>query len=388
MATVIALTLGYGTGDMNDPRGVYGAELRSRPAFLATILDAMKGRMPELSAAQPGSRNLLTDVEDISVGNAEDHRVLSGVTVVLPATPAAGAVEQRGGAPGTRETDALDPAGFVEDIHAIVLAGGSVFGLDAAGSVTSRLAARGVGFRYGMQPIPCPIVPAAILFDLMNGGTKDFVDDPPYGELGRQALAAAGKNFALGNSGAGLGAIAGRVKGGLGSASIVWEGFTVGALVAVNSFGSPFNPRDGVLWSEPFRIGSEFGQAAGHARDPSSDPVWAATKREAAMVAAGQNTTIGVVATDASLSKTELRRLAIMAADGLARAIRPVHSPFDGDTVFALSTRRRPLTEPRPLTLGAIGTLAADTLARAVGRAIWEAQPVAGWPAYRHSKGA
>jgi len=350
------------------------------------LLDWVIRRIEPLPLARPGPLNLITDVAGLTVGNAEDRRIVTGVTVVVPDEPAVAAVEQRGGAPGTRETDALDPVAYVDEIHAIVLAGGSVFGLDAASGVTSALAARGIGFRYGTQPIPCPVVPAAILFDLMNGGDKDFAAAPPYHELGRRALAAAATAFDLGNAGAGLGAIAGRLKGGLGSASIVLEDLTVGALVAVNSHGSAVNPATGALWAEPFRIGDEFGHVQDHARATPGHPVWAGTKREAAMIAAGENTTIAVVATDAALTKAETRRLAIMAADGLARAIRPVHSPFDGDTVFAVATAARPLTEPRAVTLAALGTLAADALARAVGRALWESTAIPGWPAYQPSR--
>jgi L-aminopeptidase/D-esterase-like protein len=331
---------------------------------------------------EPGPANLITDVAGLAVGNAGDAGILTGVTVVLPDRMAVAAVEQRGGAPGTREMDALKPASLVEGLHAVVLSGGSVFGLDAAGAVVTALAARGVGFRFGTQPHPCPVVPSAILFDLTNGGDKAWGPEAPYRRLGRAALDAAGPSFALGNAGAGLGATAGAFKGGLGSASVVVGGYTVGALVAVNCFGSVVNPADGRLWAEPSMLSRDGPPPepvrldhAAH-RHPA---IWAGSKASRG-AAAGQNTTIAVVATDAVLSKADAARFAIMAADGLPRAIRPVHSPFDGDTVIALATGRVGLADPAPLTLASLGTAAADTLARAVARGVLAALPVPGWP--------
>ncbi|MGI9463982.1 MAG: P1 family peptidase, partial [Aestuariivirgaceae bacterium] len=207
----------------------------------------------------PGPKNLITDVAGIKVGNAEDKAALTGVTALIPDAPVVAAVDVRGGAPGTRDIAALDPTCLVEHIHGLVLSGGSVFGLDAAGGVTAALAARGIGFTFGDQPLPCPVVPSAILFDLTNGGNKAWGDTPPYRELGAAACTAAGGTFALGNAGAGLGAVAGNLKGGLGSASAVIGNITVGALVAVNSFGSATDPRTGDLWAAPFEIGDEFG---------------------------------------------------------------------------------------------------------------------------------
>src|SRR6185369_1450310 len=196
----------------------------------------------------PGPRNLITDVDGILVGNAEDRQAVTGTTIILPTEPAVAAVDIRGGASGSRETAALDPAGLVSQLHALVLTGGSVFGLDAASAVTHELARRGVGFTFGAQPWPCPVIPAAVLFDLMNGGDK-WKNEPPYHQLGRQELANAQAGFALGNAGAGLGAVAGQIKGGLGSASIVWGGYTLGALVAVNSVGSCLIPGTSRLWA-------------------------------------------------------------------------------------------------------------------------------------------
>ncbi len=195
---------------------------------------------------RPGPRNLITDIDGIRVGNAEDHDAWTGVTVVLPTEPAVAAVDVRGGAPGTSETDALDPTCLIDAVHAVVLSGGSVFGLDAAVAVAAELGARGIGF--AVRSARVPIVPSAILFDLLNGGIKNWGAEPPYRALARAALAAAeaaggSGDFALGNSGAGAGAKAGRLKGGLGSVSTVRDdGLQIGALIAVNPLGSVVMP--------------------------------------------------------------------------------------------------------------------------------------------------
>jgi L-aminopeptidase/D-esterase-like protein len=338
-----------------------------------------------MTSGRPGPLNLITDVAGLRVGNAQDAHALTGVTVVLPDEPAVAACDIRGGAPGTREMDALDPAALVEAIHGVVLSGGSVFGLDAASGAVEWLAARGIGFTFGAH-LPCPVVPTAILFDLANGGDKGWPNSggkPPYRALGKQACEAASRDFALGNAGAGLGATAGRFTGGLGSASVVWHGVTVGALVAVNSFGSPADPLTGELWAGPYAIAGEYPHGHGIAAGFRPPGAWTKADRAATANAAGANTTIAVVATDARLTRPEARRLAIMAADGMARALRPVHTPFDGDSVIALATGRVALEPPRPLALAALGTLAADTLARAIGRAIWQADAIPGWPAWR-----
>lgn len=319
---------------------------------------------------EPGARNLITDVDGILVGQAHDCGAASGVTVVLPRHRCTAAADVRGGAPGTREIDALDPTCLVDAVDAVVLSGGSAFGLDAAGGVMAWLAARGRG--YAIRDVVVPIVPAAILFDLLNGGNKTWGEMPPYRELGRQAAEAAGETFTLGNAGAGYGAQAGTLgsclKGGLGSASIVTEdGLQVGALVAVNAVGSPVIPGTTTLWAWPFeRNGEMGGQTPPGAIDLSRDT--GALESEA-----GENTTIGVVATNATLDKAQARRVAIMAQDGYARALRPVHTPFDGDTVFALATGARPGPVDADI-LARVGALAADCMARAVGRAIWEAE--------------
>ncbi len=336
-------------------------------------------------AVTTGPRNLITDVAGILVGNAEDQDVLSGVTVVLPDGGAVAGIENRGGAPGTRETDVADPSCLVENVHGIVLAGGSVFGLAAADAVTSCLAARGIGFSFREQPHVCPVVQAANLFDLTNGGNKNWGDTPPYHALGRAACDAAGEDFALGNTGAGLGALAGTFKGGLGSASALWEGYTVGAVVAVNPFGSPANPSSLRLWSADYEIDGEFGGDLRHSPglagliDPSAETKASRIKQAAGQ---GQNTTIAVVATDAELTPAQCRRLAIMAADGMSRAIRPIHTPFDGDVVFTLATGAAGKSAD-PLALSLLGTVAADSLCRAIGRAVWEADSIGGWSSYR-----
>jgi len=322
-----------------------------------------------------GPLNLLTDVPGLLVGNAEDLAVRSGVTVVLAEQPCPAAVDVRGGGPGTAETDLLDPAATVERIDAVVLSGGSAFGLEARGGVVQALAEAGRGF--AIAGLTVPIVPAAILFDLANGGRKDWGDSPPYHALGAAALRAAGRDFALGNTGAGLGIKAGRLKGGLGSAS--WrlaDGTTVAALVAANPRGSAVMP-DGTFWAWAEERDGEFGRPpppASPAPDPDDEALWAAP-------VTGANTTLAVVATDAALDKAGCRRLAIMAQTGLARAIRPLHTPLDGDVVFALSTERRPT--PDPAGLARLGEAAASCLARAVARALWHADTLGPYPSWR-----
>jgi L-aminopeptidase/D-esterase-like protein len=323
----------------------------------------------------PGPRNLITDVLGLKVGQAHDLQARTGVTVILPDDRAVCACDVRGGAPGTRETDALAPGTLVEAIDAIVLSGGSVYGLAAADAVVAWLGARGRGYGMAQGVPPSPVVPAAILFDMANGGDKVWGEAPPHRALGRAAVEAAGAEVALGSAGAGCGAMAGTLKGGLGSASAVTaDGFTVGAIVAVNCWGSVVAPGGRTFWAAPYEIAGEFGGlgAAGLAAGPGD---WGLAKRGGET----RNTTIACVATDAVLTPAQAKRLAVMAQDGLARAIRPVHAPFDGDVVFALSTGRRPLGEDPNLTLARLGDLAADTLARAVARGVYEARPPAGW---------
>jgi len=323
-------------------------------------------------SARHGPRNLITDVPGLKVGQSQDAAVRTGVTVILPDERAVCAVDVRGGGPGTRETDALAPENLVDAVDAVVLSGGSSYGLAAADGVTAWLGARGRGFGLVDMPgVPrSPVVPAAILYDLANGGQKTWGMESPYRGLGIEAAEATALEFELGVAGAGFGAMAGALKGGVGSASIVTEdGITVGAIVAVNSFGSVVGGDGKSFWAAPFEIGDEFGGygSAGLAIAPDD---WGKAKTAPA---ARANTTIATVATDAVLTSAQAKRVAIMAQDGLARAIRPAHAPFDGDVVFALSTARRPLPEPVPLTITRIGALAADCLARAIARAVFEA---------------
>jgi L-aminopeptidase/D-esterase-like protein len=334
---------------------------------------------------EPGKRNLITDVSGLKVGQAEDASIRTGVTVLLPDKAAAAAVDVRGGAPGTRETDSLNPVALAGSVDAIVLSGGSVYGLDAASGVMAWLGARGRGFRLVAGAPPAPIVPAAILFDLVNGGDKNWGETPPYRALGIRAVERAGEDFALGNAGAGYGATAGLYKGGTGSASsVTQDGFTIGALVAVNAVGSPVIPGTDALWAFPFEQKKEFGGRAPRAwngidLDLPADIKGAQRPRE--------NTTIAIVATDADLTRTELGRVAIMAADGMARALRPIHAPTDGDVVFALSTGARAVSEPRPRETMRIGMIAADCLARAIARGVYEAQTLAHMKSYKDSFG-
>jgi len=321
---------------------------------------------------QPGPRNLITDVAGLSVGNADDARIRTGVTALLGKAPFTCGVHIMGGAPGTRETQLLAPDRLVQQVDALVLSGGSAFGLDAASGVADGLRAMGRGFDVGGQRVP--IVPGAILFDLLNGGEKDWRDNP-YNALGRHALAAAAPEFALGTAGAGAGATAGAFKGGLGSASAVLEnGITIGALVAVNPLGSVTVGDGPHFWAAPWEMAGEFG-GLGPARhfDPGFEP-----RPELQFEARpGQATTIAIVATDAALTQAQATRLATAAHDGMARAIVPAHTPYDGDLVFAAATGARALPDPDfdPLRLGHAG---ATCLARAIARAVFLATPAPG----------
>lgn len=291
----------------------------------------------------------------------------TGTTVLLGDAPFTAAVHVMGGAPGTRETDLLAPDRLVQQVDALVLSGGSAFGLDAASGVADALAAMGRGFAVG--PVRVPIVPGAILFDLINGGDKDWGENP-YKRLGRAALAAASPAFALGSAGAGFGALTGVWKGGLGSASAVLEsGITVGALVAVNALGSALSP-DGRFWAAPWEMEREFGGLGLPQRaDPGAEPL--------PMKRLGEATTIAIVATDADLTQAEALRMATAAQDGMARALVPSHTPLDGDLVFAAATGARVMAEPLRDTFQ-IGHAAASCLARAIARAVWLADPTEG----------
>lgn len=329
---------------------------------------------------RPGPRNLITDVGGLRVGNAADARIRTGVTVVLADAFCPAVVDVRGGAPGTRDTEALDPTAIDGGADAIVLSGGSVYGLDAPAGVTALLREQGRGVPFGGARVP--IVPGAILFDLMNGGDKDWGAETPYRQLGREAAERASFECPLGNVGAGLGARAGAYKGGLGSASTVTDdGFTVGAIVAVNALGSPLIPGTDVFWSFPFEMGKEFGgrRLKGEVSAISGLP------EDMKGAAPKENTTIAVVAVDADVTSIELKRIAIMAQDGFARALRPIHTPFDGDIVFALATAKRPLGEMRQRQVMRLGAIAADTLARAIARGVYEAETLGAVKSYRDS---
>ncbi len=308
--------------------------------------------------------NLITDVPGIRVGHAEDARIASGTTAVLFDKPVTASIAVHGGAPGLRDSALLEPEMTVDKIDALVLSGGSVYGLDAMGGVAAFLREQGRGFAVGKTRVP--IVPGAIIFDLLNGGDKTWGTAPIYWYLGYGAAASATVDFSMGSVGVGLGATLADLKGGLGSASAISpSGFRVGALVAVNALGQATIGAGPHFWAAPHEQNGEFGGRGW----PQSWPKEALRMKGDAL----ENTTIGIVATDAALSKAEAKRLAVMAQDGIARALRPAHAALDGDTVFAVSTGTA-LEPPSLMNLTEIGTLAADCLARAIARAVFEAE--------------
>lgn len=321
----------------------------------------------------------ITDVPGILVGHAQDATALTGVTVVRIAGGAVAGVDVRGGAPGTRETDLLNPTASVQQVHAVVLCGGSAFGLAAAGGVMERLREEDIGFSAG--PVRVPIVPAAVIFDLALGAHDRFPDPA----MGYAACAGAGSTTPEGCVGVGMGAsigkilgMAGAMKSGIGSWSeTLPDGTTIGALVVVNAWGDVYdeqgaliggvrNPADGTLLNTTALL-----------RRPDIATAFGGRPPDASLT----NTTLAVIATDAQLSKAEANRLALMAHDGLARTIRPVHTPFDGDTVFALATGRR--AAPNLIQLGSI---AAEVTATAVVRAVRTATALGGLPALGSSE--
>ena len=316
----------------------------------------------------PGPRNLISDVKGLRVGNADDAGLRSGATVLLADTPFTAAVSVMGGAPGTRETDLLAPDRLVQQVDALVLSGGSAFGLDACSGVADALRAAGRGFAVGDQRVP--IVPGAILFDLLNGGAKNWPRNPYY-DLGLRAFDLATPDFALGSTGAGYGALTGTLKGGLGSASLILpSGITVGALVAVNALGAVTSGAKGQFWAAPWERANEFG-GKGICPDPTPTTAPLPTKRM------GEATTIAIVATDAALTQAAAQRMATAAHDGMARAIVPSHTLLDGDLVFAAATGAKPLNDPI-IDSFQIGHAAAICLARAIARAVYAATPVPG----------
>lgn len=339
-------------------------------------------------------QDALTDVRGMRVGHAQraGDGWLTGTTVVLaPEDGAVAGVDSRGGAPGTRETDALDPRNVVERIHSVVLTGGSAFGLDSAAGVMSWLEEQGRGVRVGADPAQVvPVVPAAVLFDLGRGGRWRA---RPDAALGREAAEAAARTepgalVVQGNAGAGTGAVVGGLKGGIGSASaLLSSGVTVGVLAAVNAAGSALDPATGALYGEQWdgpppplpegRVHAEALRRLAAAQEETAS-------RSAGVLRPPFNTTLAVIATDAALTRAQAQKLAGTAHDGLARSLRPVHLMHDGDTVFTLATGERPLEGEQLNDLLAAG---ADVLTRAVVKAVLAAEGVDGpggvFPSYR-----
>jgi len=315
-----------------------------------------------------GFKNLITDVPGLSVGHAQDEKLASGVTALIFDEPAVASIATHGGAPGLRDTALLEPEMSVEKIDAIVLSGGSAFGLDAMGGTQAFLRKQGRGFQ--IRDVHVPIVPGAILFDLLNGGDKAWGDDPIYWRLGYEAAGTVSTDFQLGSVGAGLGATTANLKGGIGSASAeTLGGYKVGALVAVNALGLATIGAGPQFWAAPYEQNGEFGGLGWPAVWPR-DALSMQIKGDSL-----ENTTIAIVATDALLTKAEAKRLAIMAQDGLALALRPAHAAMDGDTVFAASTgKAKTPSNLRDQT--EIGLMASNCLARAIARAIFEAKPL------------
>ncbi len=332
------------------------------------------------STPHPGRTNTLTDVAGIRVGHAtrKGDGWLTGTTVVLaPDGGAVAGVDVRGGGPGTRETDLLDPRNLVERVHAVVLSGGSAFGLAAADGVMQRLYAAGVGFPMGKPGEVVPIVPAAVIFDLGRGG--DFGKRPDSSSGNDAYVVANDAAVQQGCVGAGTGARAGGLKGGVGSASLVLpDGTTVAALVVVNAIGSCVNPATGELYAVRLGLGGEFPTLA----RPSAAELIAAKERAAAEARAtglgyALATTIGVIATDATLTKAQCAKVSGIGHDGLARAIRPVHTMFDGDTLFTLATGERgEAGRPEPMAFHTLLDAAGDVVTRAVGHAMLAAESV------------
>ncbi len=336
-----------------------------------------------------GLRNSITDVSGLAVGNAHDEKLASGVSVIVCEAATLAAASVFGGGPGTRELDAIAVEGSVGTVDAIALSGGSAFGLDAAGGVQSYLREKGRGFAVG--PTIVPIVPQAILFDLLNGGAKDWGRHSPYRDMGYEAASSAALDFALGSAGAGHGATVAagpgaRMRGGLGSASEIvslagedGQTVTVGALAAVNAVGAVTVGGTRHFWAAPFEMASEFGGLGNPTPWPAS-----AAEPFIKYSFTGASTTLCVVATDAALTHAQCHRLAVMAAAGMARAIFPVFTPFDGDIVFALTTGKVPLKTPFA-ALPFLGAAAANALARAIARGVYEASGSLpdGTPCYR-----
>jgi len=304
------------------------------------------------------------------IGQAQNTRVKTGVTVIVPDAPATASVDVRGGGPGTREVSALQDGGLIHQVHAIVLSGGSVYGLAAADAVTRWLGAQRIGYAPGPAPVPVsPIVPSAILFDNANGGEKDWGMEPPFLSLALEACEGLKSQATEGAVGAGHGATAGIYAGGLGIATEESGGIRVQAVIAANPVGSPFLPGTQCPYAWIYERDNEFGGL-----NPPRNYRWSEPKdtKLAFLTGAGQSTIIGVVLTDAALSQKQLKRLAIMAQDGLAMAVQPAHTPLDGDTIFSLSLGDK--TCETPVSLADLGAAAARATARALTRGVLAAQ--------------
>ena len=332
-----------------------------------------------MSRLQPGNSvgptNSICDVEGIRVGHAQDLDLVTGTTVVLPEKPCVAAVDHRGGGIGARDTVLLNAGSGVPHVHAITLSGGSAYGLDASGGVMQGLRQDGIGMT--LKDAVVPIVPAAIIFDLLIGKVMGW-DHPPWWDLGLEAYHAAKPETGLGNVGAGTGATAGSIKGGLGTASAVTSDYTVGALSVANPVGEVLIPDTRTFWGWMFERDGELG-----GQTPPTNPIHPTPIPDSQP---GANTTLAVVATDADLTRDQAYRVAIMAQDGFAQTIRPVHSPMDGDTVFVLSTGVKPFAES-PMAMTELGTLAAECVARAVMRGVHAAGPLGGYASYQSLAG-
>jgi D-aminopeptidase len=316
---------------------------------------------------EPGPKNLITDVPGILVGNSEDCVLKSGVSVLTSLNPMTASYSVIGGAPGTRETDLLEPDKTVHGINAVVLSGGSAFGLDATNGVTEHLRLKGRGFAMG--PVNVPIVPTAIIFDLLNGGNKSWIKNP-YPELGRQAIKNASENFYIGSYGAGFGATTGQLKGGLGSASsVLSNGTIVGALVIVNAMGNIIDPISGKFWAAPFEFEDEYG---GYGPPPHAIQGSMLKYSKINAVKEGANSTIGIVATNSKITKAEAKRIATSSHDGFSRAIIPSHLPYDGDLIFAVSTGDQDRVNSNE-NFAELCHASSVTMSRAIARAVYHA---------------
>jgi L-aminopeptidase/D-esterase-like protein len=311
---------------------------------------------------------LLTDIAGVRVGHADDPSLASGVTAIVFDRPVVAAIDVRGGGPGTREESLLEPQSVVDAIDGIALSGGSALGLDAAGGVQAWLAEQGRGFK--VREAVVPIVPGAICFDLLNGGNKAWGRFPPYRDLGFAAAAAADDDFPLGSVGAGMGANTANLKGGVGSASAkTSSGVSVAALAVVNAVGSVTVGDGPWFWAAPFEVDGEYG---GRGMPPSFTPDMLDLRLKGGRTpSAAENTTLVLVVTNAVLTKSQAKRLAMIAQTGMARAIYPVHAPLDGDVVFAAATGEKPIDPLFELT--EIGMVAANTVSRAIARGVYAA---------------